>query len=88
MPDGQRARFAVLHRDGPKLGDQSSAATVRVDAHGRPPAFIDLIAVRLGDAIVFTNGERYEGTDLPASLTTAQLDELTRRAVSKAQDAL
>ncbi len=58
LPDGQSARFSLTARPAPWLGDQAVAVSVRVEPDGQAPAFIDLIAVRLDDAIVFTNGER------------------------------
>jgi hypothetical protein len=47
---------------------------------------VDLIAVRLGDVIVSTNGERYDSSP-QASLDTARM-ELTRKAVDKAKRSL
>lgn len=52
-----------------------------------PDLFLDLVAVRVGEAIVFTNGERYEDQS-EASLDFSRLDDLTAEAVGKVEQTL
>lgn len=64
------------------MGDEAVGQSARFDFADRPDATVDLMAVRLGNVIVLTNGERYDA-EPQASLDTARLEELGRKAVDK-----
>ena len=80
-PDGD-AKVTFTEGPAPDLGDEAVGQASRFDFEDRPDSTVDLIAVRIGDVIVFTNGERYDGSPR-ASLDTARLEDLTRQAVDK-----
>jgi hypothetical protein len=85
--DGRPATATFTDRAAPQLGDEAVALTVELQPEDGPDLFLDMVAVRVGEAIVFTNGERYE--DEPeAGLDPSQLDELTAEAVAKAEQTL
>jgi hypothetical protein len=86
-PDGREAQLTFDERPAPELGEQAVAQVLRFDFQDTPDQFVDLIAVRLGDVVVLTNGERFEGNP-DSSLDTDRLDELTRRAVEKVEGSL
>ncbi len=48
---------------------------------------MDVVLVRLGSVLVLTEGQRVDG-DPAVSLEPDRLDELTERAVEKAEEAL
>ena len=85
-PDGP-ATVTFTDRPVPQLGDETVAQSARFDFAGRPDSTVDLIAIRLGNVIVTTSGERYDGS--PAiSLDTARLEALTRTSVDKVKRSL
>lgn len=79
-PNGERAEISVAERPAPQLGEQVAGVRVRVEQE-RGVQLLDLIAVRVGDAVVLTLGERVEGEGLEPE----RLDRLTAQAVDKAQ---
>jgi hypothetical protein len=82
--DGRQAAISVAERVPPPLGDAAAAVVLTIDPEQGPTSFLDTVAVRLGDLIVLTDGERVEG-EPDASLEQARFDDLTRQAVEKAQ---
>lgn len=83
-PDGKEVKVTAREQVAPDLGDGAVANALSFDFADGPDSVVDLIAVRLDDVIVFSNGERFE--DEPdASLDRARLLELTRRAVDKVE---
>lgn len=87
LADGQVAAATFTSRPAPRLGDEAVALTVHTEPEEGPDLFLELVGVRVGNAIVFTNGERYEG-DPAASLDPGRLDQLTERAVEKVEQTL
>jgi hypothetical protein len=86
-PDGRSGTATFTDRPAPQLGDEAVALTLEVQPEDGADLFLDLVAVRVGKAIVFTNGERYE--DRPEeSLDPSRLDELTAEAVEKVEHTL
>jgi hypothetical protein len=83
-PDGTEATVTFTERPVPTLGDEAVGQSARFDFADRPDATIDVMAVRLDDVIVLTIGERHDA-NAQASLSTARLEELTRKAVQKVQ---
>lgn len=81
-PDGSEATVTFTERPVPTLGDQAVGQSARFDFADRPDATVDVMSVRLGNVIVLTAGERYDGSPR-ASLDTARLKELTRQSVDK-----
>lgn len=87
MPGGGQATVTFTERRAPDLGDETVGQTVRFDFDEGPDAALDLIAVRLGDVVVLTTGERHDG-DATTSLGPARLEELTRQAVEQVERSL
>ena len=87
LADGQSATSTFTQRPAPQLGDEAVALTLQLEPEEGPNLFADLVAVRVGNAIVFTNGERYEAGP-EDSLAPSRLDQLTQRAVEKAERTL
>lgn len=83
-PDGRVAEVTFTGRPVPDLGDEAVAQEVHFDFAEGVDATVDVIAVRLDDVIVFTNGERFSG-QREASLEPAELADLTRQAVEKVE---
>lgn len=85
--DGRPAIATFTDRAAPQLGDEAVALTVELQPEDGPDLFLDMVAVRVGEVIVFTNGERY--ADEPeAGLDPSQLDELSAEAVAKVEQTL
>ena len=85
--DGRPATATFTLRPAPQLGDEAVALTLELQPEEGPDLLVDMVAVRVGKAIVFTNGERYE--DEPAaSLDPSRLAELTEKAVEKVKQTL
>lgn len=85
--DGRRAVISVVQRNAPPLGDQAVALELRADAAEGPTVSSDVVLVRLGSVLVLTEGQRVDG-DPDVSLDQERLDELTGRAVEKAEETL
>ncbi len=85
--DGRRAVLSVAEREAPQLGDEAAALVVSVDPDEGPTMALDVVVVRLGSVLVLTDGERVDG-DPEVSLDQDRLDELTGRAVEKAEEIL
>lgn len=87
LADGQPATATFTQRPAPQLGDEAVALTLQLEPEEGPDLFLDLVTVRVGEAIVFTNGERYEA-DPAASRDPGWLDQLTERAVGEVEQTL
>ena len=85
--DGRSSMVTLVQREGPPLGDERIALEHRVDPDEGPSLVVDVVVVRLGSALVLTDGERVDG-EPDRSLDLQRLDELTGQAVEKARTAL
>ncbi len=85
--DGREATVTFTERPAPDVGGEAVSQALRFDFGDGPDSTVDLIAVRLGDVIVFTNGERHDG-EPQASLDPSLLQDLTRMAVEKVERSL
>ena len=85
--DGRSSTVAVVQRDAPPLGDEAVALEHQVAPDEGPSLVLDVIVVRVGSALVLTDGERVDG-DPVRSLDQRRFDELTGLAVEKARSTL
>jgi hypothetical protein len=84
LPDGGTATVTITERDAPALGDEAIAHVVEFDLPEGPTILRDLLTVRIGDALVLTDGPDVAEGDPELDRQRRRFDDLTGRAVDKA----
>jgi hypothetical protein len=84
LPDGGSASVRMLQQDAPRLGDEAVAMLMEYDPSEGPTILRDTTAVRIGDALVLTEGPDLTEDDPEASRQRQRFIDVTRQAVEKA----
>ena len=88
LPDGGTATVTITERDAPPLGDEAVAHVLEIDLPEGPTILRDLVTVRIGDALVLTDGPDMAEGDPELGRQRERFDDLTRQAVDKADRTL
>ena len=84
LPDGGTATVTITERDAPPLGDEGVAHVLEFDPPEGPTILRDVRTVRIGDALVLTDGPDVAEGDPELDRQRERFDDLTSRAVDKA----
>ena len=84
LPDGGTATVTITERNAPPLGDEAIAHVIEFDLPEGPTILRDLLAVRIGDALVLTDGPDLAEGDPELDRQRKRFEDLTGQAVDKA----
>ena len=84
LPEGGTATVTITERDAPPLGDQALAQVIEVDLPEGPTILRDVLVVRIGDALVLTDGPNVPEGDPKLDRQRERFEDLARQAVDKA----
>ncbi|MGK5110998.1 hypothetical protein [Geodermatophilus sp. CPCC 205506] len=84
MLDGSTATVTITERDAPPLGDEGIAHVLQFDQDEGPTILRDVRTVRIGDALVLTDGPDLAEGDPELDRQREHFDDLTSQAVEKA----
>ena len=84
LPDGGTATVTITERDAPPLGDEAIAHVLEFDLPEGPTILRDVVTVRIGDALVLTDGPDMAQGEPELGRQRERFDGLTGQAVDKA----
>jgi hypothetical protein len=84
LPEGGTATVTITDRDAPPLGEEAVAQVIEVDLPEGPTILRDVVTVRIGDALVLTDGLNVAEGDPKLDRQRERFDDLAGRAVDKA----
>jgi hypothetical protein len=82
LPDG--GTVTITEREAPPLGEEAIAHVIEFDLPEGPTIMRDVLTVRIGDALVLTDGPDVAEGDPELDRQRERFDDLTSQAVDKA----
>jgi hypothetical protein len=82
--DGGTATVTITEREAPQLGDEAIAQVIEFDMPEGPNVLRDVLVVRIGDALVLTEGPDVAEGDPALDRQRERFEDLTGQAVDKA----
>ena len=84
LPDGSTATVTITEGNAPALGDEAIAQVIEFDPPDGPTILRDVLVVRIGDALVLTDGPDLVEGDPELDRQRKRFEDLTGQAVEKA----